>query len=204
MNPKGKHAKSPIKDKDAQDEKAKEKNIAKEILEWIISAVIAIAVVFLLQTYVIQPVRVEGASMEPTLYNNERMLVSKFTYRFNEIERGDIVVTHFPNDKDNYVKRIIGLEGDKIKSLNGQLYINDEQVDEPYIKDKMLVDFKETIIPEGRYFVMGDNRNNSRDSRSVGFLDKSMIMGKVQMVIWPIGEVKIIEHYNYNELGLKN
>jgi signal peptidase I len=132
--------------------------------------------------------------MEPTLHTSERMVVTRFTYLFTNPKRHDVVVTHYPDDPQSYVKRIIATSGETIQIKDGNVYINGIVINEPYIKEVTLSDFKATVVPEGKYMVMGDNRNNSRDSRSydVGPIDKNMLVGRVQCVVWPFSKIRII------------
>lgn len=183
--------------------KFNDNTIAREIMEWIVSIIIAVALVLVIYNYVGQLVRVDGASMQPTLYTDQRVLVTKIPYWNDEnIERGDIVITKYPGSKENFVKRIVALPGDTIRITDGILYINDTAIDEPYIKEEMYTDYQETTIPEGYYFVMGDNRNNSKDSRSssVGALPREMIQGRAYAILWPFADFEIIEHKDYTEL----
>jgi signal peptidase I len=175
----------------------KEKQLSKEIAEWIISIVIAVALALVVHNFVFQIVRVEGPSMEPTLYTDQRMFVTRFTYFFNEPQRGDIVVTHFPGDNLNYVKRVIATGGEKLKIEDGNVYIDGVLLEEPYIKEATFSDYPETLVPEGKYMVLGDNRNNSRDSRVsiVGPITKDIVIGKVQYVIWPLNKIHQVNHY---------
>ena len=178
--------------------------VAREIMEWIVSIIVAVALVLVIHNYIGQLVRVDGASMQPTLYTDQRVLVTKIPYWNDEnIERGDIVITKYPGSRENFVKRIIALPGDKIAITNGVLYINDTVIDEPYIKEEMYSDYGETVIPEGCYFVMGDNRNNSKDSRSssVGPLPREMIQGRAYAILWPFVDFQVIEHREYVELS---
>lgn len=178
--------------------------VAKEIMEWFVSIIIAVSLVLVIHNYFGQLVRVDGASMQPTLYTDQRVLVGKIVYWNDEnIERGDIVITKFPNSRDNYVKRIIALPGDSVYIIDGVLYINDEIIDEPYIKEDMLLNYGKAMIPADHYFVMGDNRNNSKDSRSVnvGSLPRSFIKGKVHAIVWPFIDYTVIEHHDYIELA---
>jgi len=185
-------------------QKFDDNTVAREIMEWIISIIVAVALVLVIHNYIGQLVRVDGASMQPTLYTDQRVLVTKIPYWNDEnIERGDIVITKFPGSRENFVKRIIALPGDRIRVTDGVLYINDIVIDEPYIKEKMYSDYTETTVPEGYYFVMGDNRNNSKDSRSsaVGALPREMIQGRAYAILWPFVDFKVIEHKEYTELN---
>lgn len=175
----------------------KKNKLRKEVTEWIVSIVIAVALALLVHNYVFQIVRVEGPSMEPTLYTNQRMAVTRFTYFFNEPQRGDIVVTHFPGDNLNYVKRIIATSGETLEISDGNVFINGVLLEEPYIKEATYSDYPETVVPDGKFMVLGDNRNNSRDSRvsSVGPITKDIIVGKVQYVIWPLNKIHQVNHY---------
>lgn len=189
----------------AETKKMQGNALAKEVMEWIVSIIVAVALVLVIHNYIGQLVRVDGASMQPTLYTNQRVLVTKIPYWNDEnIERGDIVITKYPQSRENYVKRIIALPGDKISITNGVLYINDTAIVEPYINEEMYSDYTETIVPEGNYFVMGDNRNNSKDSRStsVGSLPRDMIQGRAYAIMWPFADFEVIEHKEYTELSL--
>jgi signal peptidase I len=135
--------------------------------------------------------------MQPTLYTDERMAVTIFSYYFNTPQRGDVVVTKYPDDSRNFVKRVIGLPGETLEIKDGKVYIDGVELDEPYISEEINFDYGEITIGEGKYFVMGDNRNNSRDSRyiNVGPLDEELIVGKAQYVVWPFGELRRLNHY---------
>ncbi|MBN2879366.1 MAG: signal peptidase I [Clostridia bacterium] len=186
------------------NQKFDDNTVAREIMEWIVSIIVAVALVLVIHNYIGQLVRVDGASMQPTLYTDQRVLVTKIPYWNDEnIERGDIVITKFPGSRENFVKRIIALPGDRIRVTDGVLYINDIVIDEPYIKETMYSDYTETTVPEGYYFVMGDNRNNSKDSRSsaVGALPREMIQGRAYAILWPFVDFKVIEHKEYTELN---
>lgn len=186
-----------------EKQKADDNTIAREVMEWIVSIIIAVALVLVIHNYIGQLVRVDGASMQPTLYTDQRVLVTKIPYWNDEnIERGDIVITKYPDSRENYVKRIIALPGDTLRIEDGVLYINGIEIDEDYIKEEMNMDYEETVIPDGYYFVMGDNRNNSRDSRSasVGPLPRDMIQGRAYAILWPFVDYEVIEHKEYTEL----
>lgn len=160
----------------------------KELLELGKSIVIAIIAAFLIITFVFETVSVDGHSMDPTLNNKDRLIVEKVSYYFRAPKPGDIVVIKYPaNPKEKFIKRVIGVGGDKIKIQNNTLYVNDVPKNEPYILEHTMVDFNEVTVPQNTVFVLGDNRNNSRDSRypDVGFVDYKMIVGRAALRIFP-------------------
>jgi len=164
----------------------------KEIIDFVKSLVIAIIAAMLIITFVFQTVSVDKTSMYPTLKPNDRLILEKVTYYFSKPEKGDIIVFKYPKDtREKFIKRVIGVPGDKIKIENGILYINDEKQDETYINEPMTGDFPETTVPEGTIFAMGDNRNNSLDSRdsSVGFIPYKLIIGKAVFRIYPFSSM---------------
>jgi signal peptidase I len=172
--------------------------VYKEIIDWLKAIVIAGIIAFVLHTFVFSLVLVNGLSMYPTLNDSERLILNKTSYVFNEPERGDIVVFHVPNSED-YIKRVIGLPGETIEMRADQLFINDKPVDEPYlaaykstyneIGKYLTEDFGPVTIKEGHLFVMGDNRRNSSDSRSIGAISADQMIGKVAIRIWPLGTI---------------
>ena len=177
----------------------KEKN---EIWEWAKALLIAFAAVWLIRYFLFTPIVVDGESMMPTLENGDRMIVNKI----GEPNRNDIVVFHAPEKKD-YIKRVIGLPGDHIAYKNDQLYINGEPQEEPYLESNksqvnggtLTEDFTleertgEKVIPEGYLFVMGDNRRNSTDSRLIGLVPLEEVIGKTNIIFWPLKEIGMIE-----------
>ncbi|GIN87772.1 signal peptidase I [Heyndrickxia sporothermodurans] len=174
-----------------------------EIWEWIKALFIAIILVFIIRTFFFTPIVVDGASMEPTLQDQDRMIVTKI----GEPKRFDIVVFHATKNKD-YIKRVIGLPGDRIEYKDDTLYINGKPYDELYLDKykKELEDdgpltnsftLKETpvgsdVVPEGHLFVMGDNRRHSTDSRNIGAIPMEKVVGTTKIVYYPIKEIKII------------
>jgi len=159
-----------------------------KIVRELIPYVVIVAIVILIRTYIITPVRVNGPSMETSLYNGDILLLEKFN---NSYERFDIVVANYNNEK--IIKRIIGLPGDSVKYQNNILYINGERVDEPFIneltQDFSLSKLGYDTIPEDYYFVVGDNRDNSLDSRFVGLFSKDAIDGKVIFRLFPFNRI---------------
>jgi signal peptidase I len=146
---------------------------------------------FFIVTFVAQPVRVQGASMQPRIEDNERILVNKFIYRFQGVERGDVVVFYYPRDPSvSYIKRVIGLPGDRVEIRAGTVYVNGEAIDEPYLLSEYRdrYDMPETPVERGHYFVMGDHRSSSMDSRSFGAVPEKYIYGKAAFCVWPIAK----------------
>ncbi len=159
------------------------------------TVVVAVVAVFIVRTFVAQPFLVSGSSMEPTFSNGNYLLVDELTYRFREPERGEVVVFKYPNDPgSHFIKRVIGLPGETIKERSGQIEIINARgtsvLSETYLSQNSdMADFERTLGP-GEYFVMGDNRNFSFDSRSWGALPKSDLVGVVRFRLWPFDEAK--------------
>lgn len=181
---------------DNNAEKGK-KSTGQEIFDWVKSIAGALAIVFVLRFFVFQMVRVDGRSMMETLQHNDILFVTVFDRFFDNWERGDVVICNYPDpsSKGYRVKRIIGLPGDTIEVKDGVTYVNGEALKEDYIDHPAVTDFPETTVPEGHYFVMGDNRSNSRDSRvkDVGPLEESALQGRVRLRVFPftaIGPIK--------------
>ena len=146
-----------------------------------------IFLIIFIRSFIVTPVRVNGESMYPTLKNGEIMLLNKINYRFHDIKRFDIVVVNTKDEK--IIKRVIGFPGETIKCENNTLYIDGQEVKEPYLKEETadfsLSDLNMTKIPSDSYFVMGDNRDNSKDSRMIGPVKKKQIIGRARLVIFP-------------------
>lgn len=173
-----------------------------DIKEFIQSLIIAGILAFFIITFVAQSFVVDGQSMLPTFENGERLFVNKYIYRFREPERFEVVVfTPSGNPGNRFIKRVIGLPGETIYIRDGITYINGEPLKENYLREEMLGDFGPYSVPENKLFVMGDNRNNSTDSRDlnrsfsyVGFVDYSSISGKAFWVYWPLRNMRLIDH----------
>ncbi len=157
---------------------------------------LALSVVFavLLIVFLYQPVKVEGTSMMPTLADQERIFINKFTYRLgpNRIDRGDMVVFLYPWDTSkSYIKRVIAVPGDKVEIDEGKVYVNKNPVDEPYVPDEYRdhLSMGETVVPLEHYFVLGDHRTSSNDSRAWGFVDRKLIYGKAVFIYWPLDKL---------------
>jgi len=163
---------------------------------WVRDLLISAAVSILIILFLYQPVRVEGTSMLPRLEDHDRLFINKFVYHITSIERGDVVVFHYPRDPEkSYIKRVIALPGDKLHIDHGQVWVNGKALTENYVPD-MYRDsrsYADTVIPDDSYFVMGDHRSISSDSREFGAVERDLIYGKAVFVYWPardVGEVK--------------
>lgn len=161
------------------------KDFFKEILPY----VVVIIIVILIKTYIVSPVKVNGDSMIDTLHNKDIMLLSKISYKLHDIERFDIVVVR--EGKDSIIKRVIGLPGEQVEYIDNKLYINGKVVKENF-KHKDTDDFiPDHKIPADMYFVVGDNRGNSTDSRVLGYIPKQDILGKANFTIYPLNRIGI-------------
>ncbi len=183
-----------------------EKSTSREIMEWGVAFLLATVFAFLLHQFVFAPVLVDGESMMPTLHDQNKMIVNKMAYCFSDPDRFDIVVFHATSEKD-YIKRVIGVPGDTLEYKDDELYINNQQVDEPYLDQykseltggNLTADFtledvtRKLTIPEDKYFVMGDNRRKSEDSRMIGLVDEDQIVGRANLVFWPLSDFGLTE-----------
>lgn len=173
----------------------------KSILEWLKTILIALGIVFIVRMFLFEAYMVRGESMETTLKNGERLFVNKTVKFIGEIEKGDIIIIDGDEQNKRYVKRVIGLPGDRIEAKNGEVYINDKKLEEPYLQEQeqkaaeegslLTNDFGPVEVPNNEVFVMGDNRRNSLDSRNgLGFIDKERIIGKSEFVFFPFNELR--------------
>jgi signal peptidase I len=169
----------------------------RAIIEWGIILVVALLAALLLRTFVIQPYFIPSASMEPTLKVGDKVLVNKLSYDLHSIHRGDVIVFKKPPDDNtpgikDLIKRVIGLPGESIAGRNGQIYINGNLLREPWLP-KVDQDTTSTFgpipIPAGEYFVMGDNRSDSSDSRVFGPIPKSLVVGRAFIIVWPLSRI---------------
>lgn len=163
--------------------------IADELLAWLKTLASAAVYATLIITFVGQVARVDGQSMAPTLDNADRLIVNKLAYRLGEPKVGDIVMLLYPHDPDKtFVKRVIAAEGDQVRISNGKVYRNGHLMDDSFVlpRYRSHEDFGPTVIRAGYYFVMGDHRNNSSDSRDWGEVPKKYILGRVQVRWWPL------------------
>lgn len=162
------------------------------ITAWIRDLVVSLAVSVFIIVFVYQPVKVEGTSMMPGLDDQERIFINKFVYHWESVERGDVVVFRYPNDPHkSYIKRVIGVAGDHVRIDDGRVYVNERLLDEPYVLDNYRDDrsYPEVVVPPHSYFVLGDHRNLSSDSRDFGAIPASTIYGKAVFVYWPMDKL---------------
>lgn len=155
--------------------------------------VIAFLLAQLVMVSVAQAFQVEQYSMEPTLLPHDRVLVNKFIYRFRAPYRGDVIVLRYPRDPGrNYIKRIVAVPGDLVEIKNGHLLINGRQVEEFYLNGAPSGDYGPETVPADSFFVLGDNRNNSEDSRAFGFLKREQVIGRAVLIYWPPNRVRAL------------
>ena len=163
--------------------------VQAELVAWVKTLVSAGVYAILIVTFGFQVARVEGMSMAPTLEDQDRLIVNKLIYRIADPRRGDIVMLYYPVDPaKSFVKRVIAEEGDKVRIVDGRVYVNDIPVQDSYVPPEFRShdDYAEQVVQAGYYFVMGDHRNNSSDSRHWGLVPKKYIIGKVQLRWWPV------------------
>jgi signal peptidase I len=162
---------------------------------WLRDLVISLAISGFIIIFVYQPVKVEGTSMMPSLEDQERIFVNKFVYRLEPIERGDIVVFRYPRDPSkSFIKRVIGLAGDRIRINAGQVWVNGGRLDENYVPKAYedVRSYSETVVPPGSYFVLGDHRSLSNDSRDFGPVRENFIYGKAVFGYWPMDKMGLV------------
>ena len=166
----------------------------RNTVEWVVIIAVALIGAFLIRALVVQTFYIPSESMLPTLQKQDRVLVNKLSYRMHAVHRGDIVVFEHspgfdPAIKD-LIKRVVGLPGETVQGMNGHVYVNGHELNEPYLRENtMTTDFAPKLIPANSYWVMGDNRTNSSDSRVFGPIAKSQIVGRAFVLIWPLSRL---------------
>lgn len=174
-----------------EEESDKPSSLYRVLLDVLQTLILALVLYFLIDA-VIARVRVENISMQPTLQPGEFLVVNKMAYRFSDHQRGDVVVFHHSAQED-YIKRIIGVPGDKVEVIDGLVKVNGVALEEPYISASP--GYTGTWqVPEGMLFVLGDNRNQSSDSHKWGFVSTESVVGKALVVYWPLDEAKLLTH----------
>lgn len=193
-NPKGENHEAENKEPDKNAWK-------KELAEWIVVVVLAISVAVFINKFILVNARVPSASMENTVMTGDRLFGNRLSYRHSDPERGDIVIFKFPDDESQlFIKRIIGLPGETVEIIEGKVYINgsSEPLNEPYLAQEMIGSFGPYVVPEGAYFMLGDNRNYSADSRfwNNKFVYRDKILGKAVFRYYPLSSFGGIEYSN--------
>jgi signal peptidase I len=162
---------------------------------WFRDLIVSVAVSTFIIIFLYQPVRVEGTSMLPMLEDQDRLFINKLAYRVGEIQRGDVVVFLYPHDRQkSYIKRVIALPGDDLRIDHGHVFVNGKELAEKYVPLRFEDDrsLPETVIPDHEYFVMGDHRSISSDSRDFGPVDRDLIYGKAAFVYWPMEQAGVV------------
>ncbi len=170
--------------------------ILAEFRGWLKDILLAVVIAFLMVVFLYQPVKVEGTSMQPELLDQERIFVNKFVYHFEEIHRGDIVVFWYPKDPSkSFIKRVLGVPGDVVSIRDGQVYINGQLVEERYVPRgyQDADSYPPVRVRDGHYYVLGDHRNASNDSRSWGLVPRKYIYGKAVFRYWPVEKAGFLE-----------
>ena len=162
---------------------------------WLRDLLLSVGVSAFIIIFLYQPVRVEGTSMLPQLEDQDRLFINKMAFRVGDIHRGDVVVFEYPRDHTkSYIKRVIGLPGDVVRIDNGHVWVNGKRLLETYVPPRFEDDRSqpEQVIPAGQYFVMGDHRSISSDSREFGPVDRELIYGKAAFVYWPMDQAGVV------------
>lgn len=170
---------------------------ASSLLREVVETVLLTAIIIVLVNAATSRFRIEGNSMEPNLHDSEYVLIDKISYRLHPPQRGDVIVFERTGEDRDYIKRIIGLPGDTVEVHAGQVLVNGVALDEPYINQVIRNDMPARLIEPDRYFVMGDNRNNSSDSRSFGSVAEQAIIGRALVVYWPPTDWNVVPHHTY-------
>ncbi|MBQ1182046.1 MAG: signal peptidase I [Phascolarctobacterium sp.] len=168
--------------------------------DWLISIIVAVALAFCIRTFLVEPYMVEGSSMYPTLKHHERLIVDKLSYFITDPKKGEIVVFRYPRDESrDFIKRVIAVGGDTIEMRNGKVFVNGAEIEEGYIykndpKGPNMSNYRKSVVPQGHIFVLGDNRNNSEDSRyrGVDFVPHRLVKGRAIVAFWPIDSIRLI------------
>jgi len=185
-------ASSPVSNSDPSAPRAtstSSHSLRNEIRVWTRDLLIAIGLALVIIVFLYQPVKVEGTSMAPLLSDQERIFINKFVYRFEPIQRGDVVVFWYPLDRTkSFIKRVIGLPGETVEIRRGVVYVNEKVIPEPYVPPQYedLSDFGPVRVPKDNYFVMGDHRISSNDSRVFGPVANRFIYGRAVFAYWPV------------------
>ena len=166
-------------------------SLVSSLVEVVIIVGTAFILALLIQQFVVKPFYIPSESMENTLIKGDRVLVNRFIYRFTDPKPGDVVVFHPPSSpKEDYIKRVVAVAGDTVEVRDGKLYVNGVAKDEPYLKEQVIENtYAEETVPPGMFWAMGDNRNQSSDSRVFGPVEVNKILGKAFMIYWPVTKI---------------
>jgi signal peptidase I len=167
-----------------------------DLKAWFRDIAFALVTAVFIVVFVVQPVKVEGTSMQPRLVDQERIFVNRFIYRFSEIQRGDIVVFWYPRDTTkSFIKRVVAVPGDTVEIRRGTVIVNQFRIEEPYLKAEFRdgESFRKAIVPPDHFFVLGDRRNSSNDSRNWGFVPRDLIYGRAIFSYWPVSRIGLVE-----------
>ncbi len=165
------------------------------VSDWMISIIVAVVLAFCIRTFLVEPYLVSGPSMMNTLLDRERLIVNKLVYYTRKPEKGEIIVFKYPSDtRRDFIKRVIATGGDTVEIIDGHTLVNGKEIKEAYIKEPFHTNYRKAVVPQGSIFVMGDNRNNSEDSRfkDVGFVDLSLVKGKASVIFWPLDKARTL------------
>ena len=176
-------------------ETSREQSSSKNLRIWVRDFIVSVAASVLIITLLYQPVKVEGTSMLPRLEDQDRLFINKFVYHFEKIERGDVVVFYYPRDTEkSYIKRVIALPGDRLRIDHGIVSVNGEALSEPYVPRRFFDgrSVEAMVVPQNEYFVMGDHRSISSDSRDFGPVERRLIYGKAAFVYWPTEKMGVV------------
>jgi signal peptidase I len=181
-----------------------------EVLEWIKAIAIALVLVILIRWLLFKPFIVDGPSMKPNFHTGERVIVNEILYDIRKPQRGEVIVFHVPSEGRDFIKRVIGVAGDTVKVEGDVVTVNGEPVNETYIqgaiddahnnnslynnKNFPNEDFTDGTVPAGHVFVMGDNRSDSTDSRMIGYVPLGDIVGRADLIFWPVKDITVINH----------
>jgi signal peptidase I len=178
-------------EEEVQDPQKRTPSIVSAVF-WLRDLAVSVFLAVILIVFIYQPVKVEGTSMMPSLVDQERIFINKFTYRFSDIQRGDMVVFWFPLDRSkSYIKRVIGLPGDRVAIERGIVIVNGKPLGEEYVPDyyRDTNSYREIVVKPNHYYVLGDHRSSSNDSRSWGVVERGFIYGKAVFVYWPLSKM---------------
>ncbi|MGF7048709.1 signal peptidase I [Paenibacillus sp. DS2015] len=197
-----------IKDHEDKDKPTKKRN--NEVIEWLKAIIIAVVLVVLIRWLLFKPFIVDGPSMQPNFHTGERVIVNEILYDIREPKHGEVIVFHVPSEGRDFIKRVIAVAGDTVKVEGDTVLVNGVPVNETYIqgaideahqqnklyndKDFPNDEIPENIVPEGYVFAMGDNRSDSKDSRMIGYVPLSDIVGRADVIFWPVKDIEWINH----------